>query len=118
MQPQCIPSSVSGPQHTRYVVCSVVCLTSNSNSRHDSDSFAVLGTLLLLLGFLAQPWYEYFAFSYCILSCHVCLLSLGGLIISELDLGERGDGEVAVVEMHYVREEPIFITIKKINLLK
>ena len=50
-----------------------------------------LGTLFLLLGFLPNldTWIS--ALSYCILLCHVCLLSLGGLLFSERKW--KGSGE-------------------------
>ena len=63
-----------------------------------STLLRALETLSLLLGYLAQPQYEGFALSYCILFCPVWLTSLGGLFFTKGKWkksgsgGERGSG--------------------------
>ena len=61
-----------------------------------------LGTLRLLLGCLVQTSCKSFSLSYCMLLCHVWLLSLGGLLFSEGKQRGRisGEGVDACISTH------------------
>lgn len=90
-QSWCLQRSELGPGHICHS-CAACCSygTPNSRSRAVSDFSLALGTTFLLLGCLTYPCYEGLCQVYCILLCHVLLISLRVLLFFEGKLQRSG----------------------------